>query len=297
MRCKSPELITLDKRCSLVRMLLAVLLLPAYILPHAVVPATHRTTSLRMQTSDTVLKSTTSTWGGASKDRATAAKTKLTELEKEFSHEQEPAAIKDQLHGFWKLLVADDKDELITQGMTGYGAPSHNTVLGHFQCFEPEDATDDNHPTLQTVEVVSNRVEGRSAVAALKGDFYVGKLQGSGSLGVVEDYTRIEWAGDSRYDSEIEPERWTVGFLSPTLRVCKLEGGLTRVYAKLTSEEAQKEIARLLALPVEKMKKKKAADEDDKDDDRPLWQKRLDAENGGRRGHNYDGPSINSDIP
>jgi len=247
-------------------------------------------------TSPVVLQCTTAKWEHG--ERETAALAKIAELEKGFT--SEPKEVKAQLYGMWKLLIADDADELSTQGMTGYGAPSHNTVLGHFQLFEPKSETDDERPTMQTVEVVSNRAEGRCAIASLKGDFYVGKLQGSSDIGVVEDYTRIEYAGDSRYDATIEPERWTCAFLSPALRVCRLEGGLTRIYAKVGTQEAQAEIGRLLKTKVDELDDGDDADDDSKDDDRPLWQKRLDEEDGrtpGERGNRFDGPSIHSDIP
>lgn len=265
---------------------------------HLPIAPSHSLTGLCMQavaTSDTVLSCTTSTWGET--DREAAALASIAQLEEGF--EASVDDIKSQLHGMWKLLIADQADELITQGMTGYGAPSHNTVLAHFQLFEPSDPSDDTRPTMQTVEVVQNRAEGRSAIAALKGDFYVGKLT-AGGIGVVEDYTRIEYAGDSRYDSDIEPERWSCAFISPTLRVCRLEGGATRVYARVDAKEAQGEIGRLLAQKVEALKADANDGQDDVEDDRPLWQRRLDDEAGrsrGQRGHNFDGPSITSDIP
>ena len=42
-------------------------------------------------------------------------------------------------------------------------------------------------------QVVSDHLEGRSVVAALKGDFYVGKLESTKKLGVAEDYTKKEY--------------------------------------------------------------------------------------------------------
>mmetsp|Transcript_51301 Transcript_51301/g.133254 ORF Transcript_51301/g.133254 Transcript_51301/m.133254 type:complete len:289 (+) Transcript_51301:40-906(+) len=250
-------------------------------------------------TSPSVVKCTTAKWGEQT-DREAAAMARLAELEKEFSSSSvEPDDVKKQLLGFWKLLIADPSDELITQGMTGYGAPSHNTVLAHFQLFQDKNPQDDLQPTMQTVEVISNRAEGRAAIASLKGDFYVGRLQGGSEIGVVEEYMRIEYAGDSRYDASIEPERWTCALLSPSLRVCRLEGGLTRVYAKVEATAAQAEIARLMATKVEATDDADGGeDEDDPNDERPLWQKRLDKEAGrgpGERGNRF-GP-IQSDIP
>ena len=246
--------------------------------------------------SATVLHCKTSTWDQTPREAAALAS--ITKLEQGFTSSADE--IKSQLYGMWKLLIADKADELITQGMTGYGAPSHNTMLAHFQLFEATDPKDETRPTMQTVEVIENRVEGRSAIAALKGNFYVGKLAGSDAIGVVEDYTRIEYAGDSRYDSGIEPERWSCTFISPTMRVCRLEGGKTRVYARVDAKEAQIEIGRLLAQKVEAIKADEDGEQKDVEDDRPLWQKRLDEEDGrsrGKKGNRFDGPSITSDIP
>jgi hypothetical protein len=272
---------------------LLIIAFPALYLPNN---APARGAVLYMQASATVLHCKTSTWGQSPREAAALAS--ITKLEQGFTSSADE--IKSQLYGMWKLLIADKADDLITQGMTGYGAPSHNTVLAHFQLFEATHPEDETRPTMQTVEVIENKCEGRSAIAALKGNFYVGKLAGSDAIGVVEDYTRIEYAGDSRYDSSIEPERWSCAFISPAMRVCRLEGGKTRVYARVDAKEAQIEIGRLLAQKVEAIKADEDGEQKDVEDDRPLWQKRLDEEDGrsrGKKGNRFDGPSITSDIP
>mmetsp|Transcript_69284 Transcript_69284/g.184444 ORF Transcript_69284/g.184444 Transcript_69284/m.184444 type:complete len:149 (+) Transcript_69284:525-971(+) len=148
---------------------------------------------------------------------------------------------------------------------------------------------------MQTVEVVSDAKVGRSAIAALKGDFYVGKLAGSGLVGVVEEYTKLE-LDEIRQTDELSPFRWTCAYASDTLRVCRVEAtdsAPEELYV-FTKEEsaaaAQDEIGRLMAAPVQVVAGLDDDDEDEVEDDRPLWQRRLDAESD-------DGDGRTSAIP
>ena len=64
---------------------------------------------------------------------------------------------------------------------------------------------------------------GRSAIAALKGDFYVGKLAGGGgTVGVVEEYTKLE-LDTIRQNEALDGMRWTCVFTSEALRICRVE--------------------------------------------------------------------------
>jgi len=215
----------------------------------------------------------------------------LDELEGSFEQPAEPE-LRSQLHGFWKLRLATD-DSTALDGTTGGGSGSHRSVLAHYTCFTEMDEFG-GAPTLQTVEVVADRRAGRAVTSAHKGDFYVGKLASTSALGVIEDYTRAEYDGESSGAADLAPKRWSCAYLSDALRVIRNEDGGVQMYTKADATAAQQDIAALLAAPVEIADE--SDDEEDADDDRPLWQRRLDEEN--KKDGSYDrfGPQ-QSGIP
>ena len=143
-------------------------------------------------------------------------------------------------------------------------------------------------------QVVADLRNGYSGLGALKGDFYVGKLASTGSLGIVEDYTRKEFDDERRGDQgQIEPLRWSCAYMSDTLRVIRTDAGVMHVYGKMDSSTAMAEIDALKTAPVAIMA---IEDDEEEEDDRPLWQKRLDEES---RSEGWDrfGPPGQSSIP
>ena len=145
-----------------------------------------------------------------------------------------------------------------------------------------------------TAQVVADLRNGYSGLGALKGDFYVGKLASTGSLGIVEDYTRKEFDDERRGDQgQIEPLRWSCAYMSDTLRVIRTDAGVMQVYGKMDSSTAMAEIDALKTAPVAIMA---IEDDEEEEDDRPLWQKRLDEES---RSEGWDrfGPPGQSSIP
>ena len=176
--------------------------------------------------------------------------------------------------------------------MVPWSSPQRTLRLWKVCFSEPDNY--EPRPTLQAVEVVSDHREGRSVVGALKGDFYVGKLASTGTLGVVEDWTRKEYNDERASDgSDLTPGRWSVTYLDSTLRVARTEGGELMVFGKMAPGPAQAEIGALRDAPVAVI----AEDEmEEEEDDRPLWQRRLDEE---RAAEGFDrfGPPGGSSIP
>ena len=147
------------------------------------------------------------------------------------------------------------------------------------------------------MEVVQDARQGNAVIAALKGDFYLGKLASTGELGVVEDYTKREYDEERMGDgSDLVPVRWTCTFLGDSLRIVRTDSdSQLMVFTKMSSLDAQEEIGRLSRLPVKAMSSDEGWD-DDEEDTRPMWQKRLDEENE-REGFNRFGPPAVSGIP
>jgi len=221
--------------------------------------------------------------------RATALKESLAELEASFT-QPTVQELREQLLGFWRMKITSSAGHAAS-GLSGCASQARRTVLGTFQCFKEQD--DSGLPTMQTVEVISDSKVGRSAIAALKGDFYVGKLAGSGLVGVVEEYTKLE-LDNIRQNEELDAFRWTCVYLDDELRVCRVEKTeeteeALYVFQKEESQAAQNEIARLMELPVD-LVEGVDEEEEEEEDDRPLWQRRLDAERD-------DGDGRTSEIP
>ena len=222
------------------------------------------------------------TFGDMGDARGEALRAMLSEIEAAQPTDLTADAVRAELLGFWRLLCTSSADKA-RLGSTGCSKAAHRTLLAQFQCFSPEppDGSDPDFatPLMQTVEVVSDARLGASAVAANKGDFHLGKLSSTGTLGVVEDYHRLEIDGESQSGASLPaPLRWGIASLSPELRVTREEDGSLCVFERLSPADAQAEIARLMALPVQAAVKLDGFGAADPDDDRPLWQRRLDAE-------------------
>ena len=258
---------------------------------------------------------TPSGWGGDGYGATMLASVEA--LEKEFDQAQDPAQLKGQLVGSWKLLVDSDRDGAGDGGLTGAAQKPWQTVVGHFQTFRKPDPMDilngnlGKTPLLETTEVIVDSKDGKASTAVLKGGFHLGELTSEEGLpGVVEYYTSLDDA-----DADLPPNRWSCSYLSDTLRVCKSERGskARRVYAKVEADAATAEIARLTGLSVAvdpaalaaaaaeaaaEAKAKEALDDDDEDDPndtRPAWQKRVDKADGIKR--TKDGTPINNFGP
>jgi len=228
-------------------------------------------------------------------DMRAALEESLTELSSGFVMPDE-ADLRSSLLGFWRLRLTSDA-AAATTGTVGYGGSNARATLAQFQMFVEEDNYQPR-PTLQTVEVVSDARQGSAVIAALKGDFYLGKLAKTGTLGVVEDYTRREYDDERMGDgSDLSSLTWTCSYLGDGLRIVTTDGDepRTMLFTKMETLDAQEEIGRLSRLPVIAMGSDEGYGEDE-DDDRPMWQRRLDEENE-REGFNRFGPPAVSGIP
>jgi len=194
-----------------------------------------------------------------------------------------PEELREQLHGFWRLLFTSSPARA-KNGVTGYGEGPSRALLAQFQCFKP-DAAGGDALSLQTVEVVSDAREGRAAVAAGKGEFHVGK-DGSGVLGVMEGFHKLEVDGELLRATLPSPVRWSPAFLDQGFRISKEEDGTFSVYSKVEPAETQAAIARLAETPVEVVQEEGA----DAVDDRPIWQQRYESDRWGET-------EAGSDIP
>ena len=215
------------------------------------------------------------------------------------SSSQDPTAIKAQLIGSWKLMIAEDDDTLNRVGVSGAASKSFESVAGHFQTFSKADPMDvltgnANKPLMETCEVVRNAKAGTMSVVAVRGGFQVGANSLLGSdLGVVEYYTRRDLDGAETEVDDVAPNRWACAFVSDTLRICKLESGKVRVYGKVKASAMQEQLERLKAVEVEvdpeaewpedAVAEVADDDEDDPNDTRPMWQKRIDKADGIKR--------------
>jgi len=215
-----------------------------------------------------------------------ALRESIAELEATFTCPPDEPTLRESLHGFWKLLFTSDATRAAA-GLSGCGAPSHKALLSQYQCFTTPKAGS-LAPSMQTIEVVGDSIVGRSAISALKGDFAITDSAGGK---VHEVYKRREYDGAMEYDALPNPH-WSTTYLSPSMRVSKEEGGAVCVFAKASAEEAQEEIGRLLEASfgsdgsVADSEGEDGGEGDDLEDDRPLWQRRLDDENGIKRTKN-----------
>ena len=135
-------------------------------------------------------------------------------------------------------------------------------------------------------------------VGALKGDYKCEDSSDGSGVDVVEGYTWTELGGAKQFDKLPHQPRWKCTYLSPTMRVCRGEGGSLTVYAKADAETCTGEIAEFMTNPPDpnggapEVGGSSSADGaeggddgeeggsavDDPNDDRPLWQRRLDDE-------------------
>jgi len=228
-------------------------------------------------------------------DMRGALEASVAELEAGYESLSE-AELRAELLGFWQLRMTSDA-ALASTGSVGFGGSSSRYTLAQFQMFtEPDNY--EPRPTLQTVEVVSDARAGKSVLASLKGDFYLGTLATTGVLGVVEDYTRREYDDERMGDgSDLVPLRWSCVYCGDGLRIVRTDGDDSRlmIFAKGEALDVQEEMGRLSRLPVTAVASDEGWDGDE-EDTRPLWQRRLDEENE-REGFNRFGPPAVSGIP
>jgi len=251
------------------------------------------------------LRAMATSWSGAIASSKASMIAELADLEAKFE-KQDPASVKAQLMGSWRLLFTADSDTIATQGLCGLASESHTFIEGHFQTFTKPDPMDifngvKDKYHLETFEVISDTFKGSASLAALKGDYYVGPLA-TIELGTLETYGKREVNGQDTTGAEIR-NKWTCAYLSSQMRVCKSEDGSYRVYDKMETADMQAEVSSLRAkeVPVdeaalaawqeEQLRKaeelKKQQEEldpmDDPNDTRPMWQKRIDKADGIKR--------------
>jgi len=203
----------------------------------------------------------------------------------------EPSVVREGLLGFWRSSITSSADEALS-GMTGYGASSaaiaagmteSAAVVAHFQSFSKK-APGSVLPSVQTVEVICDSSLVSTSVGALKGDFECAKSFPPG-VNVVEGYTATEFGGSRDYNAQPAPRQWKVTYLSPSLRVSRVNDGTIWVHEKSDAETCTGEIADFMANPYTGDVAEAGGDDDGaasapEDDDRPLWQRRLDDEKG-----------------
>ena len=147
-------------------------------------------------------------------------------------------ALSDKLVGFWRLRLTNE-DGFATGGLTGFGSAPYSTVAAHFQLFAST-----GEYTAQVVELIGNGMLGRHELGALKGEFAV-----RGTT-VEESYPRLEFANTPNFDEGPTAQQWTCTYLGDRLRICRLGDESLRVYERQDAQEAQREIARMLEVPV-----------------------------------------------
>jgi len=229
-----------------------------------------------------------------------------------FDVTQDPSAVKAQLIGTWKLLVASENDSLREVGLSGAARKHYETVVGHYQTFSKPDPmalfSGKEDFFMIANEVFNNARDGVASQATLKGGFYVGPM-GHTSLGFSETYTRLEVDGAATGEGSPLINSWDCTFLSDTLRVCRAQSGAMRVYEKVEADAANAELSSLRnaavtidpAIAEAEAEAAAAAaelgdDEDDPNDTRPEWQKRIDKADGIKRTKNGT-PIINYGPP
>jgi len=257
-----------------------------------------------------VVQATISEWEALDEHATGALKAHVAMLEADFDRNQDTAAVKEQLLGSWKLVLAPRADRLRAHGLAGGAAGQHARLVGHTQTYRKPDPMDillgnAKKPFMETSEVAIQLVEGSSSTSHVYGGFTVGALSGGGTLDVVEYYSsKAAKAGEEpAVVDTIAPNSWTCTHVGPMFRVCKLLDGSTRVYVRVEEEEAVAEMSRLGGLDVAVDAKAKAAwdaeqaakakakaangeEEDDPNDNRPAWQKRIDKADGIKRTKN-----------
>jgi hypothetical protein len=224
----------------------------------------------------------------------------LSKLANDFDVGIDPSAIKEQLIGSWKLIAAADNDRICTEGLSGHAQKSYARVQVHFQTYSKPDPMDifsgsvDEKFFMRSIEVVSNAKEGTSSTVEIKGGFQILPVS-DGELGIVEYYTHTEVNNvPPTAAADVAPNKWSCAFVSPTVRVCKMPNGSSRVYQKVEASAVAEELVRIRAVEVEIDPEAAAEDEaveededeDDPDDNRPLWQKRIDKADGIKRTKN-----------
>ena len=188
----------------------------------------------------------------------------IKELEAGYTKVEDKDELKESLTGMWRLLFTSDEG-FANNGITNQAATPRREVLGGFTAYSKPDEY--RAPRrLQTVEVVSDNKVGRAILATMSGDFFVGKLQSTGELGVVDDYTkRVRRDASRRWHGPV-PTRWSSTYLSPTLRVARTETDAVLVYEKCDPAAAQDTIATLLATEVEQIEDMDGTADDEEDD-------------------------------
>ena len=192
-----------------------------------------RVRSLLDEIAGTVEEDRIVTMADAGEERAAALQAGLEELET--GSESLPVeVVREGLLGFWSVRLTT-AEPIANDGRTGYGKPEYATVLAHFQCFSKrEDGS--LLPTAQTVEVIGDASTDAVGTATLKGDFELAADGASGAkMGVLEDYNTLEFGGMKQFDAQPPKLRWTCIYLSPTLRVNRMEDDSIWVYEKGTS--------------------------------------------------------------
>jgi len=208
-----------------------------------------RVRSLLDEIAGTVEEDRIVTMADAGEERAAALQAGLEELET--GSESLPVeVVREGLLGFWSVRLTT-AEPIANDGRTGYGKPEYATVLAHFQCFSKrEDGS--LLPTAQTVEVIGDASTDAVGTATLKGDFELAADGASGAkMGVLEDYNTLEFGGMKQFDAQPPKLRWTCIYLSPTLRVNRMEDDSIWVYEKVDAEAVTGEIFRLMSLTQE----------------------------------------------
>jgi len=204
-----------------------------------------------------------------------------------------PAAVREQLIGCWKLLLAPEADAAMREGVTAGASAPHLSLCGHFQTFSKPDPMDvlTGKPAtfMETCEVVADSRVGRAFSTTVKGGFHV-DADPLGGLRTVEIYTQRDGAEEA-----LPPNRWNCAHVGSEIRVARAPGGGQRVYCRVDAEAMRAELARLAAEAVEvdpkwaEQEAEQAAAEgavEEVEDNRPLWQKRIDEADGIQRSAN-----------
>ena len=199
------------------------------------------------------------------KDEVLTSKIVLLAEALEAAAEPQPeAAVAEALRGFWRLAFTNGT---MAEGLTGYGTLPMCYVSGLFSAFTETKPDKPDVPTAQLVEVVADRNMGSSNVAALKGDWEVlppATLEGRGLFDIAATYSRLEYAG-SPTRADVTRVTETCVFLGESLRVGWCNGAVM-VYQRSDPATAQREIARLIDLRVQRDGQKATRD------DIPRWE-------------------------
>ena len=187
------------------------------------------------------------------------------------------------LLGFWRLRLTTDTTTA-TEGATGFGAAPLCLLHASFLLFQTA-----QEPSAQIVEVIGQQNLGQHAVAALKGEWGVQPSSDRGSNGadLVEQYSRLEFAGSAQIDAPPVAFTSALTYLGADLRIVRRTGleppgersgeGAAEVaashiyvYERQSPQVAQSEISRILDVPVPRPPPTSLDDLDDV----PLWARR-----------------------